>query len=189
MFKDFKSNFILLVEEATTRFNQGGVLVGDYIIIRPEALKSEYVKNKPSNFVDMVKQMINSDLPLKIGSVKSARPESSNDLVAGAGNAFIGTFVDVVQCLNPALFTNPITLPIELIDVVIPQGNNWSPANPDSWTRKDDTQIEPIPVKDATGELDHQTQGSKRKTATKDTKGLGKSAVDGRKQVKKPVET
>jgi hypothetical protein len=188
MFKDFKSKFSILCEEATTRFNQSGVLVGDYCVIKPEILKSEFLKNKPSIFADKIKEKIKSDLPLKIASVKSSRPESSNDLVAGAGNAFIGTFVDVITCMTPATWVDPITLPVEFIDVVIPDGQNWSPANPESWKRRDDSQIEPIPVKDVGGETEHQTQGSKRKLATKDTKGIGKSAKDGRSQVKKPVK-
>ena len=188
MFKDFKSKFSLLVEENTLRYKQSGVLFGDYCIIRPDALKSDFMKGKPSNFVDKIKSMMNSDKPLKISVVKSVRPESSNDLAAGAGEASVGTMVDVITCLTPATFVDPVTLPVELIDVVIPNDNNWSPAMPDSWKRKDDSQITPIPVTDATGELDHQTQGSKRKLATKDTKGLGKSAVDGKKSAKKSKE-
>jgi hypothetical protein len=189
MFKDFTSKFSVLCEEATTRFNQSGFLMGDYCVIRPDALKNDFFKGKATDFIAKVKEMMKSDKPLKISSIKSSRPESSNDLVAGAGNAYIGTFADVITCLSPALWTNPITLPTEVLDVVVPLENNWSPANPDSWKRKDDSQIKPVPVKDADGELEHQTQGSKRKLPTKDTKGITKgSAKDASTGLKKPAK-
>ena len=188
MFKDFKSKFEVLCEEETLRFKQSGVLFGDFCVLRKDCLKSEFMKGKPSNFVDMITQMLKSDKPLKIGSVKSIRPESSNDLAGGAGMAAVGTLVDIITCLTPATWVNPVTLPVELIDIVIPNDNNWSPAMPESWMRKDDTQIKPSAVKAVGGEIAHQTSGSDRKLATKDTAGIGKSAVDGSKGLKKPVK-
>lgn len=188
MFKDFQSKFSMLCEENTSRFKQSGFLMGDYVIIRPDALKNDFFKGKASGFIDKVKEMMNSDKPLKVSAIKSSRPESSNDLAGGANDSYANTFADVITCLTPALWTDPMTLPTEVLDVVIPTGSNWSPSMPDSWKRKDDSQIEPIPVKDVGGEIEHQTQGSKRKLATKDTKGLGKGARDGSKDAKKPVK-
>ena len=188
MFNTFKSKFSVLCEENTTRFKQSGFLMGDFCVIRPDALKNDFFKGKASGFIDKVKEMMNSDKPLKISAIKSSRPESSNDLASGANDSYDNTFADVITCLTPALWTDPMTLPTEVLDVVIPTDSNWSPSMPDTWKRRDDSIINPEEVPDAKGDLAKQTQGNDRKLPTKDTKGLGKSAVDGQKSVKKAKE-
>ena len=185
-YKNFKSKFVLLAEEETSRYRQGGYLMGDFAIINKKALNHPEIKNKPSNFIDVVKELINSDLPLKISAVKSERPESQHDLY-GAGSLMTKIYIDLYQEYAPGLFKNAITLPAEVVDVVKPEGNNWSPAHPETWKYDNKEEINGKPVKDAEGDLEHQTQGSKRKTATKDTKGITKGTAKGAK-VQKPVE-
>jgi hypothetical protein len=186
MFKKFNSKFSVICEEETSRYRQGGYLMGDFAVINKKALNHPEIKNKPSNFIDVVKELINSDLPLKISAVKSERPESQHDLYA-AGSLMTKIYIDLVQEYAPGLFKNAITLPAEVVDVVNPTSNNWSPKHPESWKYDNKEQIEAVPVKDANDSIEHQTQGNKRKTATKDTKGITKGTAKGAKGAK-PVE-
>ncbi len=190
MYKNFQSKFMLLVEEDTQRFKNQGFETGDYCVIVKNALSHPEIVNRADGFKEKVKQMIKSDKPLKISAIKSTRPESSNDLIGGAGGgAFTGVWLDIITCLTPATWVDPITLPGDIVEVVVPEDGNWSPAMPDSWKYANKVQIKPKAVKKAKGETEEQTQASKQKLATKDTKGLvGKGAKDGRDQAKKPVE-
>jgi hypothetical protein len=188
MFKDFKSKAALMMEEATSRYTTGGGLMpGDYVLIRKDVLKHKKLEGRPSQFYDKIKEIINSQLPLKVGAIKSMRPETQNGLFGGA-EAPSEYWVDVVQCANPALFVNPITLPIEVLDFVNPEGNNFSPEHPDNWSYDNKVQISPAKVQASKDkELTGQTSGDKRNLPTKDTKGEHVvEPKDGRKQADKP---
>lgn len=187
MYKDHISTFSILAEEQISRFNQGGFQSGDYCVIRKNAINHPEIKNKASQFIDKVKQMINSDKPLKISAIKSSRPESSNDLASGAGNAFSGEYLDIITCLTPATWVDPITLPADVVDVVTPENNNWSPSHPESWKYKNKVQIKPKNVEKAEGETEEQTKGSKQKLPTSDTKGISKGTAKSPK-IKKAIE-
>jgi hypothetical protein len=189
MYKDFQSKFLVISEELTSRFQTAGVLNGDFCIIRPDALKCPKLRERGSQYMDKIKEYITSKLPLKVCAVKTERPETSNS-IAGQGDLITATWVDVVQELAPGLWTQPMSLPLECIDVVMPDGNNWSPDHPQSWKRKDDTIIHPQEVKlSDDNDLQKQTSGKDRKLPTKNEKGgPAKEPKDGRKQAKKPEE-
>lgn len=186
MYKEFKSKFMILAEEETTRWRQGGVLMGDYCMIRKDALKNTKINGRPSQFVDKIKEMIASKLPLKVSAVKSERPETQHDLY-GVGSLPTAIWVDVVTEAAPGLWTNPLTLPLEAIDIVIPDENNFSPGIPTQWVRRDDTIIKPEEVDTKVD----QTEGDdpNRHIVTKHIdNSLGKEAKDGRDQADKPEE-
>lgn len=168
-YKDFKSNFNVLAEMFTSRFQTGGVSVGDFCKIRKDALKNEFIKGKPSQFVDKINEIINSKLLLKIASVKSSKTDAPNE----QGTTIVDKiFVDVVQEYAPGLWKEPITLPLEAIDIVTPEGNNWSPEIPKELIKKNPTQIKPKEVKD-------------QKLANSDTKNsFAKEPKDGRDTTK-----
>jgi len=187
MFKNYESKFSLLVEEETSRYKTGGGLMpGDYVKIRKDVLKNAKLAGRPSQFYDKIKELMNSDLPLKCSAIKSMRPETSNGLFGGA-EAPSEYWIDVVQLANPALFVNPITLPIEVLDFVSPDENNFSPEHPDAWSYDNKVQMKPAAVVVTDVDLLVVTAGDKRNMPTKDTKiGLGKDAKDGRDGLKKP---
>lgn len=176
MYKDFKSNFSIICEEETQRNRQGGYSVGDFCVISKKALNHPSVKARASNFSDTIKDLINSDLPLKVGAVKSERPESQNDLY-GAGSLVTTVWIDVVQEYAPGLWKNPVTLPAEVVDVVFPEGNNWSPSHPETWKYANKVQIKPKNVPKAEGDIEKQTDGNKRELPTKDTAGITKGSA------------
>ena len=186
MYKTFKSKATLIMEEETARWKNSGLMPGDYILIRKDALKNKKLEGRPSQFYDKVKEIMNSDLPLKASAIKSMRPDSQLFMGADAPAEF---FVDVVQCLNPGLFVNCMTLPLEVLDKVEPDENNFSPAHPDSWSYKNKEQIHPAEPQVTDKELLKQTDsGNENKNlVTKHKKGEHtKEPKDGRDQVDKP---
>jgi hypothetical protein len=130
------NKFNLLFEREISRFEMGGFLVGDRVRVKKEALKHEYVLNRAQSFQDFIKSLLEPtfDLNLRIGAVKSIYPSTSPNY-AGA-QALPGDFlyVDIYTEYAPGLVSNPITLPISLIDV-IDDGNNRGPI-PNSLRRK-----------------------------------------------------
>ena len=189
MYKDFKSKFSVLAEEETSRYKTGGgLLPGDYITIRKDVFNSPKLKDRPSQFFDRIKEIIGSQLPLKVSAIKSMRPETQHGLYGGA-EAPTDYWVDVVQCATPALFVNCMTLPIEVLELQMPEGNNFSPEIPDQWKRKDNSKIKPEEVDVKDSELEKQTSGrNKERNLTRKhvNNALGKEAKDGRSQVDKP---
>jgi hypothetical protein len=179
-----QTKFDVLVEEVTSRYQQGGLLMGDFVIIRKDALKNAKLQGRPSNFIDMVKSAIETKLPLRVSAIKSERPESSNDLVGGVNNAPTGYWVDVCVEYAPGLWRDPMTLPLEILDIANPEGGNL-PAWPDSVKRKDDSIIEPEKVKiDSKAENVKQTQGDDRNLTKVQVKIPSGTVKDGRDQTK-----
>lgn len=182
-YKDYNSKFSNLVENVISRYQTGGASVGDFCTIRKDAIKSDYVKSKPQNFIDMVRHAMESGLHLKIGSIKSERADMQNDL----GTAPTGQlFVDVVVEYAPGLWRDPITLPIECIDIVFPDGNNWSPEIPDSMKHHPKQTIKPEEVSLDNKELNDRTNSNKRAMPKKNEKLeiTPKEPKDGRESTK-----
>ena len=185
MYKDFDSKFKLLCEEETGRYKTGGgLLPGDYITIRKDALNNDKIKGRPSQFYDKIKELMGSKLPLKVSAIKSMRPETQNGLMNGA-EAPTDYWVDVVQCASPALFVSVITLPIEILDFQSPDGNNFSPELPDQWKYDNKEQIHPK-EKSATNNTEHDKRNMPRTNSTFDV-GVHEPK-DGRSQIKKAKE-
>lgn len=175
MYKNFSSKFSVLCEEETTRFRNGGLLMGDYVKISPKALNHPKIKDRPASFIAKLGEYIKSEEPLKVSVVKSDKPATSNGL-ATASDVPDVLWADVVQELSPGLWVNPLTLPIDVLDVVTPDGNNWAPEQPDKWKYKNKEEKSKSlsdrnkKVAKEDDLLFKQTQGHKRNLPTKDTK-------------------
>jgi hypothetical protein len=75
----------------------------------------------------------NFDLNLRVGAVKSIYPTTTQNFVGGS-EAPDGVFLDIYIEYAPGLYRNPMTVPIEVVDMV-DDGNNRGPV-PDSLVRK-----------------------------------------------------
>lgn len=190
MYKDFESKFELLAEEEITRYKQGGVLSGDIVKIRSDWTKNDKLKGRPSQFYDKIKELIGGPYPLKVTAVKSERPESQHSLYGGVDGAVTAYWVDIAQIINPGFWTNPITLPLEVIEIQ-DLGANLPPV-PDEQKYDAKVQIKPVEDKkgDPKSELQQQTKADEKELVTKNIKieTAGKEPKDGRDQVDDPVE-
>jgi len=129
------SQFDLLFEKELERFQSGGFLVGDRIRFKKDALNHDYVAKRAQSFQDIVKACMDPsfDLNLRIGALKSIYPTSSMNFQAGHV-APDGVFADIYIEYAPGLYRNPMTIPIDVIEL-IDDGNNRGPV-PDSLRRK-----------------------------------------------------
>lgn len=107
------SKFIKLFESALGRFTRGGLLTGDLVKFKDKALSDEFFKTQPENYVAKVKDMMASDLNIKVANIK---PRYASAMSAG-NTDYTGTEfnVDVVQELMPGKWVNPITVPAHLL--------------------------------------------------------------------------
>lgn len=128
------SNFDTLFEKELERFQQGGIVVGDRVRFRKDALKLDYIASRAQSYKDLIQACMDPsfDLNLKVGAVKSIYPTSANNFQAGH-SAPDGVFLDIYIEYAPGLYRNPMTVPFEAVDV-IDDGNNRSPI-PDSLRR------------------------------------------------------
>jgi hypothetical protein len=132
-----ESKFNLLYEDVYNRYQSGGLVSGDIVRFRANALSNPRVKEMTEEYKQYIRDLMESDLILKVGAVKQARPA----MQYGMANTIFGYSADIVQEYAPGLFKNPITVPIELLERV-ETGPNRSSV-PDSLKRKDTTQIKP----------------------------------------------
>jgi hypothetical protein len=158
-------------------------LNGDFCVVRKDAINHPRIKERPSQFIDKLKEYASSNLPLKVSAVKSERPETQHDL-HGSGSLMTTCWLDIVQEAAPGLWINPMSLPAECVDLLLPDGNNWSPKHPEEWTRQDTSTLKPEEIK-TKGE----GEGERNLTRKHINNALGKDATDGRTQITKAKES
>jgi hypothetical protein len=129
-------NFDTLFEKELERFQMGGIIIGDRVRFKKNCLELDYIKNRAKSFHDIIKACSDEtfDLNLRVGAVKSIYPTTSQNYTGGVTDAPDGIFLDVYIEYAPGLYRNPITIPIEAVEVY-DDGNNRGPI-PDSLKRK-----------------------------------------------------
>ena len=128
------SKFDRLYEAETERFQQGGYLVGDRIRFKKDALKHEYISKRANSFQDIIKSCMDPsfNLVLRIGAIKTIFPTTQNATSGPASPD--GIFFDIYIEYAPGLYRNPMTVPIDVIELM-DDGNNRGPI-PDSIRRQ-----------------------------------------------------
>ena len=135
MKKQYSGKYDLMIETAVTRFEQGGFLTGDAIKIKKSALSNEYVKNMSEQYKDRLKAFIASDVNLRVSAVKSIRSNTSTGEMGGV-RAPADYFVDIVQEINPGMWVNPLTVPMEIIEKLDYDNLTQYAPIPDALKRK-----------------------------------------------------
>lgn len=122
------TQFDVLFEKELERYQMGGFLVGDRVRFKKNALSLDYIKSKADSFQDIVKSCMDPsfDLNLRIGAIKSIYPTSATNFQSGHV-APDGMFVDIYIEYAPGLYRNPMTVPVEAIEV-INDGNERGPV-------------------------------------------------------------
>lgn len=129
------SNFDLLMERELERFQQGGIIVGDRVRFRKDVMNLDYIKKRAASYQEIIAACMQDtfDLNLRVGAVKSIYPTTTQNYQAGS-EAPDGVFLDIYIEYAPGFYRNPMTVPIEAVEV-IDDGNNRGPV-PDSLRRK-----------------------------------------------------
>lgn len=137
-----ETKFDVLFENLLERYQQGGLLIGDRVRFKKDALKLDFFKNKGSNFLDIVKACMdpNFDLNLRVSAIKSIRPTTTQNYRGGTESPD-NIYVDIIIEYAPGLYRNPMTVPVEALELQ-DDGINTGPV-PDSIRRKSKIQIKP----------------------------------------------
>lgn len=178
---EFKGKYEEIVESTIVRYQSGGVMIGDLVKINPKALKHPKLKDLGDHVKANIKKLIDHPLNLKVSAVKSIHPSLgsfSDGLGTGTTTAPTDFWCDVVIETAPGLFSDPMTLPIEVLEV-IDLGGNLTPI-PDELKRKGDVNITPKDAEyvDNYSIPDHDTRTmTKKNVKLKYTKGSAKMPV------------
>jgi hypothetical protein len=129
--------FNILFENLLERYQQGGYLIGDRVRFRNDALRHEFFKDKAASFVELVKSCSNEnfDLNLRISSLKSVYPTTTQNYRGGTESPD-KIFADIIVEYAPGLYRTPMTVPIEVLELM-EDGINRGPV-PNSLKRKSD---------------------------------------------------
>lgn len=123
------------MEQSIERFQQGGFINGDYVTLKKGIKNSPYFKELPSQSQEYIQNCLDTDLRLRISSIKSIRPATQP--VDGGMNAGGGFVADVVIEYAPGLYKNPLSIPVEYIELVASGSDGFGTlATPDSLVYK-----------------------------------------------------
>ena len=143
------NKFKTLFEGNFQRFQGGGFLTGDLVKLNKDILNSEWATNLGGNVVEQVKKFLESDLNIRVSSVKTLRPQvqGSTQQDSGASNEY---FADICLEKAPGLFLDFLEIPTGMLEH-IDTGINLSPIA-DSQKREDEITISPEEVQLEDGE-------------------------------------
>lgn len=162
----FKGKFEKITETTLGRYQQGGIMAGDIVEIKKNALKHPKVKDMAENLKGNIKMMMDTDLHLTVTGVRSTR-DSRGEMSDGLGLASTTSptdfWIDIAVLHSPGLKSDPVTVPVEIVERIDFGGN--LPSIPDSLVRKNNIVIKPEEV----GGYDN-NKGDKYNNPTKNTK-------------------
>ena len=140
------TQFNIVLEGIMERYQQGGFVIGDRVRFRDDCLKLDFFKQKASNFIEMVQACMHPtfDLNLRVSAVKSVYPTTTQNYMGGTESPD-HIFVDIIIEYAPGLYRNPMTIPIEALEIQ-DDGINRGPV-PDSVKYDNEVNIKPKKVK------------------------------------------
>lgn len=143
--------FPVVLESYLQKYTRGGFLTGDMVKIKSDLFRSDFFKRQTKGYQDKVKGWSDSDLLIRVSSVKPIRPTTQ-----GSGNSEItgSVFdVDITQEIAPGRYVDFLTIPAEFLE---PYSNGINlPPIPDSLKRKDKVQIKPEQENDEDQQVAH----------------------------------
>ena len=170
---NFKGKYEQIVETTLGRYQQGGIMGGDIVKIKSNALNHPKVKDMAENMKGNIKMLMDTDLNITVIGVRSTRDsrgEMSDGLGLSSTTSPTDYWLDVAVLHSPGLRGDPLTIPIEIAERV-DFGRNL-PSVPDSLKRQGNINIKPVTV----GAYDN-NKGDTYQNPTKNTK-LGESLED-----------
>lgn len=173
---NFRGKFEKITESTLTRYQQGGLMIGDVVKIKKNALNHPKIKEMGDNVKGNIKMLMDTDLHLRVKAIKSASRDGDPNVSDGMGMGYGATFsptdfwIDIAVEHSPGFTTDPVSLPIEVLER-IDFGANLPPI-PDSQRRKGNINIKPV---DASDYNNNRGEGGKSFNAGKP---LGESMED-----------
>jgi hypothetical protein len=167
-------NFTKLYESALQRFTRGGFLVGDLVKFKPDAMSSNFLKLQGSNYVQKIKEFIDSGLNIRVSAIKPVYPNSyAPGNIQNEGESFL---CDVVLEKAPGLYYSFLTVPGSMLEH-IDTGINLAPV-PDSLKRPNNEIIDPEELKSTTDPTSYLSPGRQTRTTDRGNNKDSKTELD-----------
>ena len=161
----FDSKFSMVAEAAIERYQQGGLVNGDYVTFVKGYDKSDYFKGLPEMTQLKIKDMMETDLHLRISAIKSsAYAQAPVDGGMAAAGDF---FADVVTEYAPGLYKDPITVPVNIIEIIDTADALGRMTSPDSQNYDNKEMRDPVKVKSSDPDRTLPTEDTKLPNANK----------------------
>ena len=115
----YKGKFEELTEATITRFQLGGLLPGDVVKVSKNALSHPALKNATKDMKGAINELIQYPGNIRVKAIKSTRPsngDNANGLGFGTTSAPTDFWADVAPEYAPGLTTDPVTLPVEVLE-------------------------------------------------------------------------
>lgn len=166
----YRGKYEQFAESTMIRYQNAGVMTGDLVKISPKALNHPKLKELGDHVKAAIKTLMDTDLNIRVCGVKSIHPTTAGMADNTATTSPTDIWVDICIERNPGFFSDPVTLPVEVIEV-INTGINLAPI-PDSMRKKTKVNIKPEEV----DSVENRTLPTKN-TVLPYTKGSAKQPV------------
>lgn len=165
------SKFLPLYESAFARYQQGnGFLAGDVVKFKKSVLKSQWYLDKASTVQELIRSMMATEGNLRIGVLKNEYPRSSDAI---GGNDTPASMADIYVELTPANWAYPMTVPLTVLERIVPTDNTIGGPVPKNIRDKDRLQIKgKEKAKGGGSAKETKVDDSNRQLATSNTKGF-----------------
>lgn len=137
------SRFEQVIKEHYDRFTRNGFLCGDLVKIKQEAFDGPWSKTQSIEKINMLKELSSSGDYLRVSHIKSPYGFSAG----GKDYEPDSFYLDITREIAPGLFTDKVTLPSYLVELLMTGGENrtQTPINP-KHVRPNNEIIKPQPV-------------------------------------------
>lgn len=142
------NKFNTLLETNITRFQGSGLLPGDIVKFKTNAMTSDWSKKQASNLLQKLKEFTECEEHIRVSCVKALRPAVGGG--QQAGHQVDDFYCDVVREKAPGLFMDFITVPVELLEYQ-EQGINL-PDIPEGQRDQNRVEINPQELAQQTGD-------------------------------------
>lgn len=105
-----------LVEAAIARHQQGGVLSGDYVRIKKDALSNKIVEGMTDALKMILASYIKNQQIMRVSYIKSGHSEAFSGPVDAPNIPSPVMWADVLTEYAPGMWKDPLTLPIEILE-------------------------------------------------------------------------
>lgn len=156
-----RNKFVSLFESYMKRFQRGGFQVGDVFVFNKNFKSDEGYKQLGQNVKDLIDQMIESGLHIRVVNIKDTAPQRYPASDAGSS---LEVNLDLAVDTGGGRFMHYVTIPCCLGEP-IRYGQNLPPI-PDAMRRVDKVNIKP---EEYVEDEEHPSNKSERKLATKNT--------------------
>jgi hypothetical protein len=178
----FHGQFEKISESTLFRYQQGGLLGGDYVTIKKDALKHEALKQLSPQYKAILEQAIKNKTVLRVSVIKSGKSEAFNGPVDASNIPSAEMWADLYVEYAPGMWKDPMTLPICALEKTDVGGD----MGMEGYPQYDKKLVRPNRSDDDVEEVD-QTKGKdeNRKLPKNNTKLANtKSPKDGRDSTK-----